>query len=506
MQARDDTGDPRERRPLGVGRNKRKKVNKAHISHDTAPPSAPPSANASSQSPNPMHNYLQALMGFPLTGLTFASQQVGDEYSVFSNILQNLDGNSTVCPTGSNAGPLPNFNAPGGPYPPAMPYPNANNGNTATAATPVSLQSHAPPSAAMSVGLISTAPAVPLPPSSILSSRPIIANGTGPTFSAPQPTIVPPAGSYPTNATEKFFHIAADPSDTTSEGRLRQVINAKYEAGMLTPYNYVKGYSRLQSYMEKSMSPLGQARILSVLSFFRPTFRNIAQSLKDFDLVVVEEMFERYLLEYDRMFSAIGIPACLWRRTGEIYKANKEFANLIKVPLSELKEGRLSIYELMMEESAVNYWEKYGNIAFDASQKAVLTSCILQQPADLNDGLVNSDCGGNSSFPPPQASPATATTTPTAGGQSYRQSPVANGCQPHHTYGSNASTPHTGTLQPSPSLTIPRTPPPQSAGGGNRSGSRHFQPIPCCFSFTIRRDKYNIPLVIVGNFLPVRPM
>lgn len=53
----------------------------------------------------------------------------------------------------------------------------------------------------------------------------------------------------------------------------------------------------------------------------------------------------------------MGIPACLWRRTGEIYKGNKEFASLVNVPLEMLREGRLCIYELMAEESAVNYWE-----------------------------------------------------------------------------------------------------------------------------------------------------
>lgn len=82
----------------------------------------------------------------------------------------------------------------------------------------------------------------------------------------------------------------------------------------------------------------------------------------------------------------MGIPACLWRRTGEIYKGNKEFASLVGVSVDLLREGRLCIYEvkrvyvisseiiilaffltsymfqfrnvkLMVEESAVNYWE-----------------------------------------------------------------------------------------------------------------------------------------------------
>jgi PAS domain-containing protein len=45
--------------------------------------------------------------------------------------------------------------------------------------------------------------------------------------------------------------------------------------------------------------------------------------------VFIEEAFERLLLDYDRVFSAMAIPACLWRRTGEIYKGNREFAELV---------------------------------------------------------------------------------------------------------------------------------------------------------------------------------
>jgi hypothetical protein len=51
--------------------------------------------------------------------------------------------------------------------------------------------------------------------------------------------------------------------------------------------------------------------------------------LTDIDLVFIEEAFERLLLDYDRVFSAMAVPACLWRRTGEIYKGNREFAELV---------------------------------------------------------------------------------------------------------------------------------------------------------------------------------
>lgn len=58
------------------------------------------------------------------------------------------------------------------------------------------------------------------------------------------------SGGTPIDTTDKFLLTAADPSDGTSEDKLTQVINAKFEAGFLKPYNYVNGYARLQQYME----------------------------------------------------------------------------------------------------------------------------------------------------------------------------------------------------------------------------------------------------------------
>ena len=79
--------------------------------------------------------------------------------------------------------------------------------------------------------------------------------------------------------------------------------------------------------------------------------------------------------------------------------------------------------------------QKYGHVAFDSNQKAVLTSCMLR-------------------FKP---------LLPTPGG---------------------AVTP----------------------GRGKDAQAQQQQPdeegfISCCFSFTIRRDPYGIPTLIVGNFI-----
>lgn len=37
------------------------------------------------------------------------------------------------------------------------------------------------------------------------------------------------------------------------------------------------------------------------------------------------------------------------------------------MPIENLQGGKLAIYELMAEESAVNYWEKYGNVSLAPS-------------------------------------------------------------------------------------------------------------------------------------------
>ncbi|KAJ6489636.1 hypothetical protein C8R47DRAFT_1014869 [Mycena vitilis] len=266
--------------------------------------------------------------------------------------------------------------------------------------------------------------------------------GPAPTLShipPPRPPPAAPAVIPAATKTERFLLTAADQESGSRDERLNRVIRSKYEAGLLKPYNYVKGYARLSRWMDRNVSQESKQQILQPLSVLRPKFRAVAQSLRDIDLVFIEEAFERLLLDYDRVFSAMGVPACLWRRTGEIYKGNREFSELVGVRGEDMRNGRLCIYELMAEESAVNYWEKYGHVAFDSSQKAVLTSCVLRYKPML----------------------------PSSSAMPNAASEVAKAAAD----------------QPQP--------PPQEEG----------EFINCCFSFTIRRDKWGIPSMIVGNFI-----
>ncbi|OQE31432.1 hypothetical protein PENSTE_c001G07904 [Penicillium steckii] len=217
-----------------------------------------------------------------------------------------------------------------------------------------------------------------------------VPNGIQPSQLAPPAHNQPPQGDSiqrPTStvgndkARETYYMTAADPSGSDPpEERMNKLLRAKYDAGLLKPFNYVKGYARLNQYMEKNMHQSSRQKILRQLDKFRPKFRERMQSLTDIELILVEMWFERSLMEYDRVFASMAIPACCWRRTGEIFRGNNEMAQLIDVPIESLRDGKLAIHEIIVEDQLVSYWEKFGAIAFDNTQKAMLTSCTLKSP------------------------------------------------------------------------------------------------------------------------------
>jgi hypothetical protein len=150
-------------------------------------------------------------------------------------------------------------------------------------------------------------------------------------------------------AKETYYMTAADPSGTDPpEERMDKLLKAKYDAGLLKPFNYVKGYARLQKYMDQHMRPSSKQKILRQLDKFRPKFRERMHSLTDIELVLVEMWFERSLMEYDRVFASMAIPACCWRRTGEIFRGNREMAELIHVPIESFRDVSAKYAETRM--------------------------------------------------------------------------------------------------------------------------------------------------------------
>ncbi|KAI7528007.1 hypothetical protein KC316_g17834, partial [Hortaea werneckii] len=333
----------------------------------------------------------------------------------------------------------------------------------------------------------------------------------------PNPT---PSSSDPNKARNNYFLTAADPAGLTSASdRLHKLLRAKYDAGMLKPFNYVRGYARLQSYMSRHLLPSSQRRILSQLSRFRPKFREAMQELTDMQLVLVEMWFERSLMEYDRVFASMAIPACCWRRTGEIFRGNREMAELIGVGMESLRDGRLAIHEVLEEESLVSYWEKFGAIAFDGSQKAILTSCSVKVPGDGSSAGGEGGGGGGGrregSFQLQHQQSQqghhqqgksgedsrTTTTTAEAQGKNSSSSPLANKASDNSHKTNNHTQDGSGSSKGKESSdTVPASGGNHAGGTGGTNGSAGnggggsggtLRTKKCCFSFTIRRDNHN---------------
>ncbi|KAH7257673.1 meiosis protein SPO22/ZIP4 like-domain-containing protein [Fusarium tricinctum] len=190
-----------------------------------------------------------------------------------------------------------------------------------------------------------------------------------------------PGSVVPADKAREYYLQAADPSgNDTPEERMARVLKAKYDAGLLKPFNYIKGYARLGTYLDSHIAASSKQKILRTIDRFRPLFREKAHALTDMELVYVEMWFEKQLMDYDRVFASMAVPACCWRRTGEIFRGNKEMAELIGVSVAQLRDGKIALHEILTEESMVRYWEEFGTIAFDPAHETLLTACSLKNP------------------------------------------------------------------------------------------------------------------------------
>ncbi|KAF9135495.1 Transcriptional regulator of nonfermentable carbon utilization [Mortierella sp. 14UC] len=177
------------------------------------------------------------------------------------------------------------------------------------------------------------------------------------------------------------------------------------------PFNYTEGFHYLLRYVRERMDKEEMMRVCRAMAMFRPSFIALIMNLTPEDLIFMETCFQRTVLEFEKLISFSGTPTVVWRRTGEIALVGKEFSLLTQWSRDQLLNKKTYIYELMDNQSAVEYWEKFSTHAFENTEQTVMTTCILLSPTQ--------------------------------------------------------------------------------------------RVVPCTFCFTIKRDIFDIPLAIVGNFLPI---
>jgi hypothetical protein len=187
------------------------------------------------------------------------------------------------------------------------------------------------------------------------------------------------------------------------------------------PFPYVESFHRVISMLKNRFSREKVLRIAKSLATIRPSFISCTKTLNRQDLVFMEKSFQRALFEYEEFMHQCSSPALACRRTGEVAGVNKEFTALtgwtkdvllgkepnlnvntgimppgssssstsgkpgLATPMLKAMEGKTGdgqprpvfLFELMDDESVIDFYEDYAQLAFNNSRGKVVRKCRL---------------------------------------------------------------------------------------------------------------------------------
>ncbi|OIW25211.1 hypothetical protein CONLIGDRAFT_685072 [Coniochaeta ligniaria NRRL 30616] len=94
------------------------------------------------------------------------------------------------------------------------------------------------------------------------------------------------------------------------------------------PYQYVKSFHKLIAFLQSRFASTKTLSIAKSLASIRSPFISCTRTLNTADLVFMEKSFQRALFEYEEFMHQCSTPAIACRRTGEVAGVNKEFTAL----------------------------------------------------------------------------------------------------------------------------------------------------------------------------------
>ncbi|KAJ5627535.1 hypothetical protein N7528_004962 [Penicillium herquei] len=260
--------------------------------------------------------------------------------------------------------------------------------------------------------------------------------------------------------------------------------SAIYES-VKEPYAYTSGFHNLTAFIQRRFTPQKTVRIAKALASIRPSFIATTKTLNRDDLIFMEKCFQRTLWEYEDFINACGTPTIVCRRTGEIAAVGKEFSILTgwkkdvllgKEPNLNVNTGGASmpgsgttsrgsftprgstlehtagrpqpvfLAELLDDDSVVEFYEDFARLAFGDSRGSVMTRCKLLKYKTKEDMEVAQDDNGKWN-------------------NHLRKGGIAG------------------------------------EAGMNQLGFKDGK-VECAYCWTVKRDVFDIPMLIVMNFLP----
>lgn len=245
-----------------------------------------------------------------------------------------------------------------------------------------------------------------------------------------------PAGNA-TTVHNKSRSISKKLTSQTLLGKRRRDSSFIYET-VKEPYPYTNGFHNLIAFLQKRFTATKTLRIAKSLASIRPSFISCTKTLNRQDLIFMEKCFQRTLFEYEDFMQHCSAPTIVCRRTGEVAAVNKEFTALTgwtkdvllgKEPNLNTNTGGVSngasngrvglatphlrpatlengtngaekrpqpvfIPELLDDDSAIEFYEDFAELAFENSRGHVNRKCRLLKYRPNLDGA--SGAGPNS--------------------------------------------------------------------------------------------------------------
>ncbi|AEO64098.1 423eabbc-1978-423e-bd01-3db9a618679f [Thermothielavioides terrestris] len=265
------------------------------------------------------------------------------------------------------------------------------------------------------------------------------------------------------------------------------------------PFGYVASFHRLFNLIQSRFSAAHASRIAKSLASIRPSLLASTRNLTRQDLVFMEKYFQRSLFEYEEFMHQCSSPTLACRRTGEVAGVNKEFTALTgwtkdvllgkqpnrNVNLGGAAAGNASskgrvglatprlkslnaeslgstdgpqpvfLAEILDHDSVVEFYEDYSQLAFNDSRGHKTRKCriLKYRPPDKEDGAGE----GTASEQTPQKDP--------------RDSILSNRVA-------------------------------KIDGEHGISKLERDGKLECSYTWTIKRDMFDMPMLFIINFLP----
>ncbi|OJD31438.1 transcription factor [Diplodia corticola] len=270
------------------------------------------------------------------------------------------------------------------------------------------------------------------------------------------------------------------------------------------PYPYTDGFHGLIALLKQRFSIAKRSRIAQALASIRPSFIACTSTLNTDDLIFMEKSFQRTLYQYEDFINAHAVPTIICRRTGQIAAVSQEFSlltgwkkdvllgyepnqnvntggssgsamqsgtatgtrgvNTPREPQANVENPRpVYLAELLDDNSVCQFYEDFAKLAFVAPRATATRSCKLiryRTKEDLstleNMNIKSEESGGKDQNKGARYTNGNAVVKLEGGG----------------------------------------------GGGAGRPGDKDGL-INCMFCWSVKRDVFEVPMLIVMNFLPI---